>query len=133
VCDWWVCLLARALCEQGAECALSTFDLDWFGVQVLFVTFWQTQDLDYGISNEVLLVQSEASVTVLYHGGQLRPPTWALVGQNQVLGLCELNSGSQRLHQLGQVGRVFVVSGIFMEWAFLVVEMLFVLGFGGQH
>jgi hypothetical protein len=56
-------------CKKGVEHALSALDLNRFGVQILFVTFWQTQDLDYSVSNEVLLVESEASVAVLDHGG----------------------------------------------------------------
>ena len=51
----------------------------------------------------------------------------ALIGEDQVLGLCELNSWTQGLHQLVQVLRVVVVSRVVEEWTVLVEEVFFML------
>lgn len=51
----------------------------------------------------------------------------ALVGENQVLGLCELNSWTEGLYQLVEVLRVVVVSRVVEEWAVFVKEVLFML------
>jgi hypothetical protein len=51
----------------------------------------------------------------------------ALIGEDQVLRLCELNSWAQSLHQLAEILRVIVVSGIVQERAVFVVEVFFML------
>jgi hypothetical protein len=52
---------------------------------------------------------------------------WALVGENQVLGLCELDSWGQSLHQLVEILRVVVVFRVVQERAVFVVEVFFML------
>jgi hypothetical protein len=52
---------------------------------------------------------------------------WALVGENQVLGLCQLDSWAQSLHQLAEVLRVVVVLRVVEERAVFVVEVFFML------
>lgn len=105
----------------------SSFDFNRFGVQVCALFFGEAQDFGHGISNEVLLFWSEAGIGVFDHGSKVGASVGALIGEDQVLGLCQMHSRTQGLHQLVQVLRVVVVSGIVQERTVLVAEMFFVL------
>jgi len=112
---------------------LSTLDLDRSIVRVLLLFFRDTQDVGDGISDEVLFFHGESSVGVLDHGGEVGSSEGALVGYGQVLGLCEVHSRAQGVHQLVQVLRVVVIARVVQERTLDVGEMLFMLlGVGGN-
>lgn len=106
---------------------LSTLDFNRFGVQVLTIFLREAQNFGYGISDEILLLQSEASIGVFDHGGKMGASVGALIGEDQVLGLCQVHSRTQSLHQFVQVLRVVVIFGVVQERAVLVTEVFFML------
>lgn len=121
--------LSPGLIFFSVECGMffSALDLNRSGVQILTIFLRETQDLGYGISDEILLLQSEASIGVFDHGGKVGASVGTLVGENQVLGLCKVYSRTQSLHQSVQVLRVVVVFGVVQERTVLVTEVFFML------
>lgn len=74
-----------------------------------------------------MLLDSKAGFDVFDHGGEVGSSVGALVGEDQVLGLRELDSWTQSLYQLVEVLRVVVVSRVVQERAVLVEEVFFML------
>ena len=63
-----------------------------------------------------MVLDTESGIAIFNHGSQLLAPVRSLIGQNQIFGLCQIDSGGQSLDQLFQIVWV-VVEGVVYEWA----------------